>query len=276
MSFVLGPNARAAGYRLFTYERVGSTSAEALSLARGGDSGRVWIVADEQTAGVGRRGRVWHMPRGNLAASVFVVARTSTAQAATLGFVAGLSLMDALAELAPALVVGAGIDGSAGHRSRLALKWPNDLVTRNGAKVAGILLQAEKLAEDMVGVVVGIGVNVTEAPSGTDYPATSLASLGCNFTPEALFAELAEGWLDYERLWDNGAGLPAVREKWMERATGIGAEVVVCSGGKILHGRFETIDEDGRLVIRLADGQERRITAGEVHLGVVASVGSAG
>jgi len=276
MSFFLGPNSTAAGYRLFAHDSVGSTSAEALALARAGDSGRVWITAHEQTAGAGRRGRVWQTPRGNLAASVFVVAKTSTGRAATLGFVAGLSLMDALAAVAPALVVETAIDGAAGGKSRLALKWPNDLVTDSGAKIAGILLQAERLADDRIGIVAGIGVNVTAAPGGTEVPATCLAALGCHVSPETLFAELAESWLEHMRIWDNGAGLPEIRTQWMKRARGIGEEVAIRAGAEIVRGRFETIDDDGRLVVRTADGQARKITAGEVHLGAVASLRSAG
>jgi len=275
MSFVLGPNARAAGYRLFSHDSIGSTSAEAMALARAGDGGDVWIAALEQTEGVGRRGRHWETARGNLAASVFTVTDASPSIAATLGFVAGLSLLDALGKLAPALVVDAALDGAAGRRSRLALKWPNDLVA-GGAKIAGILLQAETVPGGRIGVVAGIGVNVVSAPRGGDLAATSLAALGAHLTAEALFFELAEAWIHHVRVWDNGAGLPAIRRRWMERATGIGEEVAIRVGPETVRGRFETIDDEGCLVVRLGDGTRRRITAGEVHFGAVASLGAAG
>ncbi len=275
MTFILGPNALAAGYRLFPYDTIGSTSAEAMAMARAGDSGRVWVAALEQTAGVGRRARPWQTPRGNLAASVFVQTSATPNRAATLGFVAGLSLMEALAKLAPALVADTALDGATGRKSQLALKWPNDLVNGGGAKIAGILLQAERLSRDKMGVVAGIGVNTIAAPEGTPFPATSLAALGCRITAEELFTELAESWLRYERLWDNSEGLPAIRELWMERATGIGEEVAVKVGNEIVRGRFATIDDEGCLVVRTPGG-ERRITAGEVHLGTVASLRAAG
>ena len=274
MSFVLGPNAIAAGYRLFGHDSVGSTSAEAMKLAGAGDPGEVWVAALEQTEGIGRRGRHWETPHGNLAASVFITAETSAGIAATLGFVAGLSLLDALAKLAPALVVDAALDGAEGRASRLALKWPNDLVA-GGAKIAGILLQAEKLGANRVGVVAGIGVNVVGAPN-TGAPATSLAALGAKITAEDLFVELAESWIVQLRVWDGGAGLPAIRRNWMERATGIGQEVAVRVGEEVVRGRFETIDDEGHLVVALDDGTRRRISAGEVHLGAVASLGAAG
>jgi BirA family biotin operon repressor/biotin-[acetyl-CoA-carboxylase] ligase len=275
MSFVLGPNAIPAGYRLFSHDSVGSTSAEAMKLARAGDPGGVWVAALEQTEGIGRRGRHWDTPHGNLAASVFVVAETSAGVAATLGFVAGLSLLDALAKLTPALVIDAALDGAEGRRSRLALKWPNDVVA-GGAKIAGILLQAERLAANRVGVVAGIGVNVISAPAVTGVAATSLAALGAKITAEELFVELAESWIGQLRVWDGGAGLPAIRRQWMERATGIGQEVSVRVGEEVVRGRFETIDDEGHLVVALDDGRLRKISAGEVHLGAVASLGAAG
>ncbi|MHA1559460.1 MAG: biotin--[acetyl-CoA-carboxylase] ligase [Alphaproteobacteria bacterium] len=275
MNFTLGPNALAAGYRLFSYDTVGSTSVEAMALAHRGDSGRVWIASPEQTAGVGRRSRPWQTPKGNLAASVLVVTPVSPKQAATLGFVAGLSLMEALARVAPALVTHAALDGAAGSGTRVSLKWPNDLVSEAGAKIAGILLQAERLPGDRIGVVAGIGVNVVAAPDGLETPATSLSELGCAIAPEELFTELAESWLVYERIWANGTGLASIRSMWMERASGIGEEVAIKIGGEVVRGRFETIDDEGRLVVRTPTGQ-RLITAGEVHLGAVASAAAEG
>ena len=269
-TFTLGPNALAAGYRLFSYDAVGSTSVEAMALAHGGDSGRVWVASMEQTAGVGRRLRPWQTPRGNLAASVLVVTSIAPQQAATLGFVAGLSLIEALSNLAPSLVTHAALDGASGRGARLSLKWPNDLVSESGAKIAGILLQAESLPDDRIGVVAGIGVNVLAPPDGIETPATSLRELGCETTADELFTELAESWLGYERLWDNGADLPTIRSMWMDRASGLGEEVAIKIGGEIVRGRFETIDDEGRLVVKTPAGR-RLITAGEVYLGAVAS-----
>lgn len=275
MSFFLGPNAVAAGYRLFAHDSIGSTNVEAMGLARQGDRGGVWVAAREQSAGIGRRGRKWFTPRGNLAASVLTVTRAPADRAATLGFAAGLSLVDGLSRIAPDLGVDAALDGLAGRNARLALKWPNDLVA-GSAKIAGILLQAENLADGRIAVVVGIGVNVTNAPDGLPYPTTSLRQMGVDVAPEEVLAELAESWLVYERLWNHGAGLPEIRDLWLERAGGVGGDVAVRSDGEVIRGRFETIDDDGCLIVRGSDGIRRRITAGEVHFGAMASLGTAG
>jgi BirA family biotin operon repressor/biotin-[acetyl-CoA-carboxylase] ligase len=71
--------------------------------------------------------------------------------------------------------------------------------------------------------------------------------------------------------WDGARGLPDIREAWLARAAGIGAPVAVQSGERITRGIFETIDEDGRLILRQNDGRTMRVSAGEVHFGVAAS-----
>ena len=70
MAFTLGPRAISAGYRLASFDQIGSTNSEAMTQARAGERGPMWFVTSEQTAGRGRRQRAWIAPRGNLAASV--------------------------------------------------------------------------------------------------------------------------------------------------------------------------------------------------------------
>jgi BirA family transcriptional regulator, biotin operon repressor / biotin---[acetyl-CoA-carboxylase] ligase len=276
MDFSLAERARKAGYRLHSYETIDSTNRIALDLARSGDAGPLWIVATEQTAGRGRRGRIWQTPRGNLGASLLrVLDRASAAHAASLGFVAGLALHEALNLLLPDAAVDIALDGGTlaarAPRNRFALKWPNDLMA-DGAKLAGIMLESEWLADGRLAVVVGIGVNIVAAPQGLPYPATSLAALGVESDAATVFASLSEAWHEYEAVWDNGAGMPEIRRLWLARAMGLGAPVSLQAGGRVLRGTFESIDDDGRLVIRLPGGGREAITAAEVHFGGVASV----
>src|SRR5262245_39218761 len=111
MDFALGSKALKAGYRLSTFPEIGSTNAEALAAARTGDPGRHWFVSDRQTAGRGRRGRAWSTPSGNLAASLLLVVSVDPGAAASLGFVAGLALDEALRDVAPSLAVRIALDG---------------------------------------------------------------------------------------------------------------------------------------------------------------------
>ncbi|MBL8594258.1 MAG: biotin--[acetyl-CoA-carboxylase] ligase [Devosia sp.] len=269
--FWLGSRAVSRGYRLNGFDSVGSTSTEAAKAAQAGDSGDVWFCALQQTAGRGRRGRPWQSPHGNLAASLLVVPDVDPAIAATLGFVAGVSLNQALAGIVPAAILKTGIDGADTANGRIALKWPNDVLA-DGAKLAGILLEAHKRPDGAMAIVVGIGVNVVEAPEGLPYPATSLRALGLDTSAETVFGALSDAWVDAVELWDRGRGITDVLELWRRSAAGIGAEVAVNRDGDIVRGIFETIDEGGRLIVRANDNSRIAITAGDVHFGTTASV----
>jgi BirA family transcriptional regulator, biotin operon repressor / biotin---[acetyl-CoA-carboxylase] ligase len=271
--FTLPPSAVTAGYRLEAHESVGSTNALALERAASGDPGKLWIVAKRQTSGRGRRGRAWVTPQGNLAATLLLSDRLEPGAAATLGFVAGLSLSDALREAAPEAEFGIGVDGGDARpgRSRFELKWPNDLLA-DGAKLAGILLESSVLREGCFAVAIGIGVNVTSHPEDVPYPATSLAALGVDCDAERLFAALASAWVENFALWSGPRGSAAIRDRWLSRAAGLGSEVSVRADGRVVRGIFETIDEQCRFVIRENDGSRLLIAAGDVHFGAVASV----
>ncbi|MDR4308314.1 biotin--[acetyl-CoA-carboxylase] ligase [Chelatococcus sambhunathii] len=261
MSFVLGRAAREAGHDLVAYDTVGSTNAEAMALGREGRA-PVWVAARAQTDGRGRRGRTWSTERGNLAASFATVTAANPALAATLGFVAGLALEQALRETAASLSPRA---------ARPELKWPNDVIV-DGQKLAGILLEADQFSDGRLAVVVGVGVNVVSAPEGLPYPATSLAARGDRTTAEELFQALADAFVDWLDAWEEGAGLPAIRKAWMARAAGLGSQVTIDMGTRVLKGRFESLDESGRLVLRAPTGVATAVSAGDVYFGNAASV----
>lgn len=273
MRFALGPKAQAAGYRIEVHDTVSSTNAAALARAREGDGGRLWVVSPHQSAGRGRRGTHWATPPGNLAASLLHLVDASPTTSATLGFVAGLALDEALRQVVPALSVRIALDGvepaSAMPADRLRLKWPNDVLL-DGAKLAGILLEAEPASTDCMAVIVGIGVNVISAPEGLPYPATALAALAPTIGAGDVFYALSEAWADLEAVWAGGAGFARIRDLWLARAAGLGQEVAVRVGGAVHRGVFDTIDERGRLVIRGRSGAVRLISAGEVHFGAMA------
>jgi len=239
-----------AGYRLIALERIGSTNDEARRLARAGAAAGTVVWAKEQTAGRGRRGRLWVSPPGNLYLSLVARPGGRAAEAAQLGFVAALGLGDAITELAgPALP--------------LCYKWPNDVLVR-GRKLAGILLESETSDGGAVDfVVIGIGVNIVVRPENVEYPATSLVDEGvAAITPAALLHAFAHHYDVWAARWrDDGFG--AVRAAWLRRAGGIGSEIRVRLDRATLCGRFVDLDDDGALLLDAADGR-RRITAGDI------------
>jgi BirA family transcriptional regulator, biotin operon repressor / biotin---[acetyl-CoA-carboxylase] ligase len=267
MPFTLGPRATSQGYRLAAFDQIGSTNAEALSRARGGERGPIWLVTPEQTAGRGRRHRPWIAPRGNLASSVLEVINVQPAVAATLGFAAGLALESALAKLS----IEAAVRAPGSDDLKFSLKWPNDVLAGR-QKLAGILLEAEAVHGGLA-VVVGIGTNVIAAPTGTPMPATSLRALGIDVNAEQLFMALSDGWAEFRGIWDDGRGFGEIRRLWLDRAAGLGQAVAIKSGGEPIEGTFDTIDEQGCMIIRTAAGARVPVTAGDVYFGNAASVG---
>jgi BirA family biotin operon repressor/biotin-[acetyl-CoA-carboxylase] ligase len=240
-----------AAWRIARFDTLGSTNDEARRLALGGDPGRVWIVANEQTQGRGRHARRWSSPRGNLYASALLVEPAPVALAAQIGFAAGVALQRAAADLG-------AID--------VRLKWPNDLVHR-GAKLAGLLAEGIALGAGRFASIVGFGVNCASSPAGLAYPTTSLnVALGRPVLPEELLEALAPRFDEALRLWSSGAGFAGVRAAWLDNAAGLGAPIRIAGTTGAREGLFETLDAQGRLVLRKNDGLETIDTGDLVFL----------
>ena len=247
----LDPAAAAAGVRLIFHDTVGSTNAEALSQARLGERGPLWVTAAQQTAGRGRRGRHFVSERGNLYASLLLTDPGPADRAAELSFVAALALHDAVCELASMLA------------PRIRFKWPNDMIC-DGAKFAGILVEGESTSGRPLAAVVGIGVNCACHPAGTAYPATDLAAEGASVSPVSLFRALSYTMLLRLAEWDRGRGFATIRTAWLARAMGLAEVIRVSLPERELQGRFESLDRAGRLLLRREDGTLEAITAGDI------------
>jgi BirA family transcriptional regulator, biotin operon repressor / biotin---[acetyl-CoA-carboxylase] ligase len=237
-----------AGVRHITYETLGSTNAEVLALARAGERGPLWISAQRQSAGRGRRGSAWVSPPGNLYASLLLSEPSPQPLAPQLSFVAALALHDALCDSAPQL------------GPLFKVKWPNDVLL-GPDKLAGILIEGE--SEPVFAVVIGFGANCVEHPPDTHFPATDLLRAGAVVAPEALFAALSGAMLRRLAQWQGGAGFAAIRADWLARAAGLGEDIRVRLPERELRGRFQGLDEAGRLLVEQAGGLTS-VTAGEV------------
>lgn len=229
-----------------TIAETGSTNDDLAALARDGAPEGVWLRAERQTGGRGRRGREWHSPPGNLHASTLVRLRPGDPPAPTLALVAAVALHE---------VASAFADGT-----RIEIKWPNDLLVA-GAKLSGILL--ERLDD---AVVVGFGVNLAEHPDQTPRPAVSFGSLGAAPDPALFLEALAESFARWVERW-RAEGLAPIRARWLAAAhpPGTPLSTHTASGARI-EGLFEGLDEDGALTLRLADGTVHVIHAGDVFL----------
>ena len=241
--------AAAAGVRLAAYSVLHSTNAQALSLARGGERGPLWVTAERQTQGRGRAGRSWVSEAGNLHASLLLTAPASAERWPQLSFVAALAAHDAISETAPEAA------------SKLAIKWPNDLML-DKAKLGGILIEGESGMR--ASVAIGIGVNCVSHPAIPDYTATDLIAAGMNVSAPALFAELSKSMVERLVQWNRGEGFSSVRSDWLGRAMGIGEPISVRIAGARFSGHFEGLDDQGRLLLRLPNDRISIISTGDV------------
>lgn len=231
-----------------------STNEEIRRLASAGETGPLWVRADAQTAGRGRRGRGWVSPQGNLMASLLVRPTCALAQSAQVSFVAALAVCD---------LARKHIDAD-----RVQVKWPNDVLA-GGRKLSGILLEAGPVHEGRADwLCIGIGVNLRAHPQDSERPATDFRAEGAQEDTlpspcDALHAlsDHISGWLG---IWDNGAGFPAIRSAWLDRAHGLGRPVTARLSDRELTGRFDGLDNEGGLILTDAEGVMRIVHGGEV------------
>lgn len=247
-----------AGYGFVRRRQLASTNAYAATCAKRGQRGPLWIWADKQTAGRGRRGRAWASLAGNVHVSLLLDPECPPVRIAQLGFVAGLACLDAAA----AVLDGAGVHA-------LALKWPNDLLA-DGAKVAGVLLETVTLETGAPSLVIGFGINVAAHPQDVAYPAAHLAAFKPGLDAVEVFAALTLAFPRRFAHWAHGAGFGRIREAWLQNAHGLNHMAEVNVGGERLSGRFAGLDAHGAMRLEQRDGGIKVILAGD-YLGVPAS-----
>jgi len=237
------------GYRHIHFETIGSTNDEARRLAAAGDAGPVWITADEQTAGRGRRGRVWVSPEGNLMSTLLLSPQRPAAECAQLSFVSAIAVADTVARFATG--------------AEVKVKWPNDVLA-SGRKISGILLEAVSAGGEPYFLAIGIGINLAHFPPDTEFPATSLAWLGVPM-PSARDAltQLAAHFAKWYDTW-RGQGFAPIRDGWLARAANLGGRIRARLTNGETSGMFEGIDETGALLLRESSERLRCIAAGEV------------
>jgi len=238
------------GYALSEFDSIDSTNEEARRMALAGEAGPVWISAAQQSAGRGRRGRGWETPSGNLAATLLLRPDRSPGEAAQLSFVAALAASDVVHALAPT--------------GRIEVKWPNDVLA-DGRKIAGILLESASVGGGRLDwLAIGIGINLAYHPEGTEFPATSLASLG-EEVPAArdVLRRLACQWAKWYEEW-TARGFGIIRDAWLARAANLGVRIRARLQKEETSGVFEGIDEAGALILRETHDRTRIIAAGEV------------
>ncbi len=245
---------RKMGWLLHYRETVDSTNRFAMGLAREGAPEGTVVLADRQTAGMGRLNRAWQSPPGcNLYLSVILRPAVAPPEASRITLLTGVAVAEAIASICPA---GVGI------------KWPNDVQIR-GRKVCGILTEMATAGGSRA-VIIGIGLNVNIKrenfnPGHRDTATSLWEETGREHSREDmafLLCERLERW--YETFLH--AGFAPVREEWLARSDMAGKRVRVLFRGEVQEGVVEGIDRDGALLLADGQGDVRRITAGDATI----------
>jgi BirA family biotin operon repressor/biotin-[acetyl-CoA-carboxylase] ligase len=231
---------RRIGHAVEFHAEIGSTNDRARELLADGRHG-VAVVADLQTEGRGRRGRAWASPAGvNLMCSVAIETHLAARDAGLLGGAVALAVVQATDRWAP-----------------LVVRWPNDLVTDDGLKVGGLLVETTVSGERLTSAVVGVGINVNwpraDMPAELRQGATSLMELaGGPVDRLELLGRVLER-LDRE-IGDFEAGLtpvPRLRARsWLD-----GEQIEVDTGDEVVRGVGAGIAEDGSLLVDTEAGR---------------------
>lgn len=250
------------GRAIERFGQVGSTNDMLRERARLGAAEGLVITAEEQTAGRGRLGRAWKAPPGSsLLMSVLLRPGWLPADSAfTLTMLAAVALCEAVEACVPGLPA--------------TLKWPNDLLlpVEHGTtrKAAGILSELALDGGKIDYVILGIGVNVNWAPTGTvdgrdlSEVATSIsAAAGHVIDRDQFFLALLDR-LDMRYHGLRRGQREGLVAAWRERLVTLGQHVAVQTPGGVLHGRAEDVDLSGALRVRDAAGTVHTVTAGDV------------
>lgn len=235
-------------WTILKYPTVASTQDTARELAKSGEGVAPFaVVADHQSQGRGRSGRVWESNSGNLMCSLYITPHIHAAQSGQFSFLTAVSVSSTLEDF--------GIEAE--H------KWPNDVLVK-GKKIAGVLLESQLRPDGNVdSMVIGIGLNIASAPEG----AVSLQTLFPN--PISRDEVLSVVLTHFDKLHENfhQNGFAPLREKWLKKAIGIGQKINVRLPNEEFSAVFEGISEEGALLARPENAKTVRIIhSGDVFL----------
>ena len=245
-------------------DELGSTNAELAARAADGEPAGLVLVAEHQVAGRGRLDRTWTSPpRAGLTVSVLVRPDVPAARRAWLSLLTGVALAEAVAEVS-------GVAAS--------LKWPNDLLAGDGAKLAGILAETVSSPVSPTAVVIGAGVNVSTRADELPDTGTSLQLVaGTSVDRAALLLGYLRAFERRYTRWADVLGDPissGLARDYLSWSSTVGATVTVTMpDGSTFDGVAEAVDWDGRLVVRtgagvveLASGDVRHVRLGSTGL----------
>ncbi|MBN9565417.1 MAG: biotin--[acetyl-CoA-carboxylase] ligase [Alphaproteobacteria bacterium] len=237
-------------FKVYRLQSVDSTNAWLKSHVDRNTKQGLVVVALEQTEGRGRQGRAWESPVGNLYFSLFLKPSCPSHQMALFTYIASLS-------------IAMGLESFIDQAKKVQVKWPNDVLVE-GAKIAGTLLEVISDGEGAYGLIIGIGVNVRSAPQVEGNKTTSLlaeteinASIATVLT--RILRQIYQNYFSWHR-----HEFKNVREQWLNRHFVQSGEEILVKHPKEEKYIFQTIGDDGALIVQDINGEVKSLVAGEI------------
>ena len=237
------------GKKIHYYEAVPSTMDLAMGLGMKGASEGTVILAETQTKGKGRLGRIWFSPKfKGIYLSLILRPKFSPQRTPLLTLLSAVSICEAIKE-------HCGIDSQ--------IKWPNDILINN-KKVAGILTELNAEMDEVNFVIIGIGLNVNNELKSLISGSTSLReAMGEEVSRVGLLQEILRR-IEANYIHFDQKGPKAIIDKWREYSITLGKRVKVYSHREHIEGQAVNIDADGGLMVRKDSGLTVKVMAGDV------------
>lgn len=207
-------------------------------------------VAEQQTAGRGRRGRSWHSPAGSqiIMSLYWTLDRQKSIEG--LSSVVGLAVADCLNQLG----------------AKVQLKWPNDILL-NQRKLGGILIEIGQASATQLHLVIGLGINLSLAVNEPiDQPWANLNEVLENIDPNPLIGQLYQNIIAYLQYFEKQGIDPLLQQQWQQLDAYYGEQVKVIREQHIINGINQGIDHKGYLLLETVDKQILAFNGGEVSL----------
>lgn len=242
-------NTKIIGQKIFYYDTLASTMDTAFELGlKGAPEGTV-VLAEQQTKGRGRMGRVWFSPKAKgIYLSLLLRPEFLPQEAPKITLTAAVSLAEAIK-----IITGLPV----------LIKWPNDIMF-NAKKLAGILTELDAEADKIKFINIGIGINVNSSKSFLPEEGTSLKEeLGMEVSRIELTKEILRS-IERNYFILKDSGFKPILEKWKASSAMLGRRIQIKSQNRVIHGEAQDIDMDGALLIRQDSGFVEKVLSGDI------------
>lgn len=239
------------GKTIYYYENLSSTMDTAMDLSLKGATEGAVVIAEHQTKGRGRMGRIWLSPKyRGIYFSLIIKPKILPQQAPILTLIAAVAICE-------------GLKKQAGLTAQI--KWPNDILIDN-KKIGGILTELSAEMDIVHAIIVGVGINVNNEKKTLPYVASSLKEItGYEISRvnilQSILSCFEERYLQFQK-----GGVAKILDKWRHLSTTLGKRVRLNVGGhkNRLSGEAVDIDQDGSLLIRQDSGLVERAISGDI------------